>query len=156
MSQESYYSHRRRRPQSVYTPPRVEVGVGLVRQNNFVPSRRLREGDREASKLATGRGAPEQVNTLGAPVVAKQTKRSDPLQVQVEPVVPTRYIFTLKITNNSDFGGHTLNAQAQTKNFVIDHGQEHRSSRVLSPWLHLFPYRTRRNNRAGRRSEREK
>ena len=37
-------------------PPRVEAVSGLVRQQNFVPSRWFREDGREASKLATGGG----------------------------------------------------------------------------------------------------
>ena len=41
---------------SSYTPPRVEMGSGLERQNNFVPSRLFRKYGREASKLTTGGG----------------------------------------------------------------------------------------------------
>ena len=74
-------------------PPRVEAISGLVPQGNFVPSRRFQEEGLEALKQSKrGGGAPEEINTLiGAPAVAKQTKpiKSDSLQVQVEPVVPT-------------------------------------------------------------------
>ena len=37
-------------------PPRVEVGSGSVRQDNFVPSRRFREDDLEDVELPTGEG----------------------------------------------------------------------------------------------------
>ena len=74
----------------VSAPPRVEVVSGLVRQDNFVPSRRFRKDGLEDLKLSTGGGA--RVNTLlGAPAVAKQTKplNDDSLQIQVKPVVST-------------------------------------------------------------------
>ena len=86
--------------------PPVEMVSGLVRQDNFVPSRRFREGGLENSKLliAVNGGGGVRVNTLGGPAVAKQTKlvNSDSLQVQVELVVSTPQIKQ----NNSDFGGH--------------------------------------------------
>ena len=72
-------------------PPRVEVVSGLVRQGNFVPSRRFREDGPEALKLPTGGGG-VRVNTLGAPALAKQMKpnnmNNDSLQVLAWPVVP--------------------------------------------------------------------
>ncbi|MEP5376682.1 MAG: hypothetical protein ABJQ14_12975, partial [Hyphomicrobiales bacterium] len=69
------------------TPPRIEVVSGLVRQDNFVTSRRFREDGLEA--VIGGGGA--RVDTLGALALAKQTKHigSDSLQDQVKPVVPT-------------------------------------------------------------------
>ena len=62
--------------------PRVEVVSGLVREDNFMPSRRLHEDSLEALKLSTGGGG-ARVKTFGAPAVAKQTKpiNSDSLQV---------------------------------------------------------------------------
>ena len=110
-SQESCYSTMGTDGSSS-APPRHEVVSGLARQNNFVPSRRFREGGREAPKLATGGGG-ARINTLGAPAVAKHTKPGDPLLVDVEPVV---HIFCLKKTKHSDSGSHTLNAQAPKKN----------------------------------------
>ena len=83
-------------PWSLSAPPRVEVVSGLVRQDNFVPSRRFREGGLEDLKLSTAGGG-GRVNTLGVPAVAKQTKpiNRGSLQVQVEPV---ESICTLKKT----------------------------------------------------------
>ena len=69
-----------------YAPLRVEMASGLVRQYNFVPSRRFREDDGKASKLSTGGSA--RIDTLGAPAVTKQTKSGDSMLIQVEPVVP--------------------------------------------------------------------
>ena len=76
--------------QSVYTAPRVEVVSGLVREDNFVPSRRFHEDGLESFKAVNGGGS-ARVNALGAPAVAKRTKPidSDSLQVQVGPVVST-------------------------------------------------------------------
>ena len=101
------FSHGHR---SYITAPRTNSAVRLPRP----PSRwsqvrygkvckRFREDGRKASKLATGGGG-ARINYLGAATVAKQTKPGDPLQVQVEPVVPTH----LNNSNNSDFGGHTI------------------------------------------------
>lgn len=83
-SQEPYYSTVDERC-SASTPPRVEVVSGLVRQENFIPCRRLHEDGPEASKLATVGGA--RTNYLGAPAVAKKPKPGDPLKVEVETVV---------------------------------------------------------------------
>ena len=69
-------------------PPRVAVVSGLVPQDDFVPSRLFREDGRDASKLAPGGGG-TRMSILGAPTEAKQTTPGDPLQAQVEPVVPT-------------------------------------------------------------------
>ena len=76
-------------PWSLSAPPRVEVVAGLVRQDNFVPSRRFREDGLEDLKLSTGGG--RQSKFTWRPAVAKQTKpiTSDSLQVQVEPVIFT-------------------------------------------------------------------
>ena len=60
----------------------------MAREDNFVPSRRFREGGLEDAKLSTGGAAI--VNTcLGGLAVAKQTKPigSDSLQLLVEPLV---------------------------------------------------------------------
>ena len=90
-------------PWSLSAPPRVEVVSGLVRQDNFVPSRRFREDGLDDLKLSTGEGARVN-NLLGAPALAKQTKpiNSDSPQVQVKRVVtaPQRKL------NDLDFGGH--------------------------------------------------
>ena len=88
-------------------PLGVEVISGLVRQDDFVPSRRFHEDGREASKLATG--GRTRINTLGAPAVAKRTKPGNPLPVQVEPVVP----IPCTKQNNADFGDHALHVEAR-------------------------------------------
>ena len=62
---------------SPFASPRVEVALGLVRQKS---SRRA--SGRIVKRLQSwqrGGGAPEQINTLGAPAVAKLTKPGDPL-----------------------------------------------------------------------------
>ena len=90
-------------PWSLSAPPRVEVVSGLVRQDNFVPSRRFREDGLDDLKLSSGEGA--RVNTLlGAPAVAKQTRtlNNDYMQVQVKRVVSTPQ----RKLNDLDFGGH--------------------------------------------------
>ena len=68
-------------------PPRVEVVSGFVPEHNFAPNRLVPPGRSRSFKTAKGGGG-ARVNTHGAPAVAKQTKPSDSLQVQVEPVVP--------------------------------------------------------------------
>ena len=72
-------------------PPRVEVASGLVRQDNFAPSRRFRGDGLKALKLSPGGGRQSEDNSLGVPAVAKQTKlmSNDSLEIQVEPVVCT-------------------------------------------------------------------
>ena len=55
-----------------------------------------------------GEGGGARISTLGVPAVEKQTKRGDPQQVQVGPVVP----IPLRKQNTSDFGGHTPYVQA--------------------------------------------
>ena len=52
------------------------------------------------------------------PAVSKRTKPGDPLQVQVEPVVPVPQ----RKQHDSDLEGHTIDARAQ-QNFVYFQGQ---------------------------------
>ena len=73
-------------------PPRVEVVSGLVRQDNFVPSRRFREGGLEDLKLSTG-GGRQSKYSCWRPRRGKtndtKPNNSDSLQVHVKPVVST-------------------------------------------------------------------
>ena len=96
-------------PWSWSAPPRVEVVLGLVGQDNFVPSKRFREDGLEDLKLSTGRGGARY--TLGAPAVAKRTK-------------PINSLHPKRKKNNADFGGHVARFMLYTFFFTGHfHGQ---------------------------------
>ena len=69
----------------------VEVVSGLVRQDNFVPSRRFREDDREnlqsCQRGGGGGGACQNKYSWRSRRGETKTKPGDSLQVPVEPVV---------------------------------------------------------------------
>ena len=76
-------------------------------------------------------GGGARINTLGAPVVAKQRKPGDPLQVEAEPVVP----LLLKASKTIQILKATRSMLRRIFFFVIYHRRKHRSLRVLFTWI---------------------
>ena len=63
-SQESYFSTLRAQTAIPSAPPHADASSVFQRQNNFEPSKRFREGGREALKLVTGWGRQNKLSWL--------------------------------------------------------------------------------------------